>query len=272
MQCVNRSSNYVNLKTRPSGSSINCEGPKTADRAVYRLVKAAAEDLGVDPGSPNRRLNGSEARSDCTNSCESITMGSSSSSMRSICSKGRIREAEYNSLIIYQLSRARKLADFDGPISLTTITNYADFMKDLNSRAQSSYNPDDIFFDDYDANQLRSILRNRQDAFKPDSLADDVVPLVAAFGSQTHGDARKAIDLLRWAGELAERRGATRLSRLMSVMLRRNTPKTASSATSAAFRLKRNSLSTPWRRRPTTQENILSGSLLDLRQDVPIHC
>jgi len=98
-------------------------------------------------------------------------------------------------------------------------------MKDLNSRAQSSYNPDDIFFDDYDANQLRSILRNRQDAFKPDSLADDVVPLVAAFGSQTHGDARKAIDLLRWAGELAERRELTRLSRLMSVMLRENTPK-----------------------------------------------
>jgi len=32
--------------------SINCEGPKTADRAVYRLVKAAAEDLGVDPGVP----------------------------------------------------------------------------------------------------------------------------------------------------------------------------------------------------------------------------
>jgi cell division control protein 6 len=81
-------------------------------------------------------------------------------------------------------------------------------MTDLNSRAQSSYNPDDIFFDDYDATQLRNILEHRRDAFKPDSLADDVIPLVAALGSQTHGDARKAIDLLRWAGELAERRGA----------------------------------------------------------------
>jgi cell division control protein 6 len=120
---------------------------------------------------------------------------------------GPYQEAEYNSLI-YQLSRARKLADFDGPISLTAITNYADFMKDLNSRAQSSYNPDDIFFDDYDATQLRNILEHRRDAFKSESLADDVIPLVAAFGSQTHGDARKAIDLLRWAGELAERRGA----------------------------------------------------------------
>jgi cell division control protein 6 len=70
-------------------------------------------------------------------------------------------------------------------------------MKDLNSRTQSSYNHDYVFFDDYDPTQLCSILRHRRDVSKPDSLADDVIPLVAAFGSQTHGDARKAINLLR---------------------------------------------------------------------------
>lgn len=32
--------------------SVNCEGPDTADRAVYRLVKTAAEEIGVDPGVP----------------------------------------------------------------------------------------------------------------------------------------------------------------------------------------------------------------------------
>jgi len=187
--------------------SINCEGPKTADRAVYRLVKAAADDLGVDPGVPQTGVSTDQKLERLyelmREYCDGVIFILDEIDML----EGPYQEAEYNSLI-YQLSRARKLADFDGPISLTTITNYADFMKDLNSRSQSSYNPDDIFFDDYDANQLRSILRNRRDAFKPDSLADDVVPLVAAFGSQTHGDARKAIDLLRWAGELAERRGA----------------------------------------------------------------
>jgi cell division control protein 6 len=81
-------------------------------------------------------------------------------------------------------------------------------MSDLNSRANSSFNPDEVFFDDYDATQLRHILRNREDAFKEDTLDEDVVPLVAAFGSQTHGDARKAIDLLRWSGELADKQGA----------------------------------------------------------------
>ncbi len=187
--------------------SINCEGPKTADRAVYRLVKAAAEVLGVDPGVPQTGVSTDQKLERLYELMREYYDGVIFILDEIDMLEGPYQEAEYNSLI-YQLSRARKLADFDGPISLTTITNYADFMKDLNSRAQSSYNPDDIFFDDYDANQLRSILRNRQDAFKPDSLADDVVPLVAAFGSQTHGDARKAIDLLRWAGELAERRGA----------------------------------------------------------------
>ncbi|WP_198665772.1 Cdc6/Cdc18 family protein [Haloprofundus halophilus] len=187
--------------------SINCEGPKTADRAVYRLVKAAADDLGVEPGVPQTGVSTDQKLERLYELMREYYDGVIFILDEIDMLEGPYQEAEYNSLI-YQLSRARKLADFDGPISLTTITNYADFMKGLNSRAQSSYNPDDIFFDDYDANQLRSILHNRRDAFKPESLADDVVPLVAAFGSQTHGDARKAIDLLRWAGELAERRGA----------------------------------------------------------------
>nr|WP_136602758.1 AAA family ATPase [Salinigranum halophilum] len=187
--------------------SINCEGPKTADRAVYRLVKCAADDLGVDTGVPQTGVSTDQKLERLYELMREYYDGVIFILDEIDMLEGPYQEAEYNSLI-YQLSRARSLADFDGPISLTAITNYADFMKDLNSRAQSSYNPDDIFFDDYDATQLRSILMHRRDAFKPDSLADDVIPLVAAFGSQTHGDARKAIDLLRWAGELAERRGS----------------------------------------------------------------
>jgi cell division control protein 6 len=187
--------------------SINCEGPKTADRAVYRLVKAAADDLGVDPGVPQTGVSTDQKLERLYELMRENYDGVIFILDEIDLLDGPYQEADFNSLI-YQLSRARKLADFNRPISLTAITNYADFMKDLNSRAQSSYNPDDIFFDDYDATQLRSILKYRRDAFKPKSLADDVIPLVAAFGSQTHGDARKAIDLLRWAGELAERRGA----------------------------------------------------------------
>ena len=40
---------------------------------------------------------------------------------------------------------------------------------------------------------------------------DDVIPLAAAFAAQTHGDARKAIDLMRVADELTEREGDARV-------------------------------------------------------------
>jgi cell division control protein 6 len=78
-------------------------------------------------------------------------------------------------------------------------------MESVGSRALSSFTPEDVHFDDYDANQLQSILRRRQDAFFDNVLDEDVIPLAAAFAAQTHGDARKAIDLIRVAGELAER-------------------------------------------------------------------
>ena len=190
--------------------SINCEGPKTADRAVYRLVKSAADDLGVETGIPQTGVSTDQKLERLYELMREHYDGVIFILDEIDMLEGPYQEAEYNSLI-YQLSRARNLADFDGPISLTTITNYADFMMNLNSRAQSSYNPDDIFFDDYDAAQLRNILEHRRDAFEADALAEDVIPLVSALGSQTHGDARKAIDLLRWAGELAERHGSTRV-------------------------------------------------------------
>jgi len=84
-------------------------------------------------------------------------------------------------------------------------------MDAVGSRAVSSFTPEDVHFDDYDANQLQAILRRRQDAFHDDVVDDDVIPLAAAFAAQTHGDARKAIDLMRVAGELAEREGDARV-------------------------------------------------------------
>lgn len=45
---------------------------------------------------------------------------------------------------------------------------------------------------------------NREDAFREGVLSDDVIPLSAAFAAQEHGDARKALDILRNAGELAK--------------------------------------------------------------------
>ncbi|QLH84970.1 AAA family ATPase [Halosimplex pelagicum] len=185
--------------------SLNCEAPKSLDRAVYRLVGEVAEDVGTEVGVPESGVSTDrkfERLFDLINdNYDAVIFILDEIDLL----KGPYEDPAYSSLL-YQLSRAENLGNIEGSVSVTALTNYTHFMQDLNSRAESSFNPDDIFFDDYDANQLRAILRNREDAFKEGTLTDDVIPLVAAFGSQTHGDARKAIDLFRWAGEFAERR------------------------------------------------------------------
>lgn len=114
------------------------------------------------------------------------------------------------SALLYQLSRMNDLVGFND-MSVVALTNQPDFMRDLDSRAESSFNPRDVHFPDYDANQLREILYNREDAFFDDVLEEDVIPLAAAFAAQDHGDARKAVDLLRTAGDIAVNEGATKV-------------------------------------------------------------
>jgi cell division control protein 6 len=80
-------------------------------------------------------------------------------------------------------------------------------MEDLDGRAESSFNPQDVVFSDYDANQLQAILERRRDAYREGVLDDGIIPLSSAFAAQDHGDARKAIDLFRKAGEIADRQG-----------------------------------------------------------------
>jgi len=91
-------------------------------------------------------------------------------------------------------------------ISIMGISNDLKFTDFLDPRVKSSLGEEEIVFPPYDATQLGDILQHRAEvAFKPDALTDDVIPLCSAFAAQEHGDARRALDLLRTAGELAER-------------------------------------------------------------------
>jgi cell division control protein 6 len=106
---------------------------------------------------------------------------------------------------LYNLSRMNsELAN--SRISIMGISNDLKFTDFLDPRVKSSLGEEEIVFPPYDANQLRDILQHRADvAFKGGALTEDVIPLCAAFAAQEHGDARRALDLLRTAGELAER-------------------------------------------------------------------
>ncbi|ERH02640.1 MAG: orc1/cdc6 family replication initiation protein [Halonotius sp. J07HN6] len=106
---------------------------------------------------------------------------------------------------LYNLSRMNNELE-NSRISIMGISNDLKFTDFLDPRVKSSLGEEEIVFPPYDATQLGDILQHRAEtAFKPDSLTDDVIPLCSAFAAQEHGDARRALDLLRTAGELAER-------------------------------------------------------------------
>ncbi|MDY6958985.1 MAG: ORC1-type DNA replication protein [Halobacteriota archaeon] len=116
--------------------------------------------------------------------------------------------------ILYNLSRINSELD-NSKVSIIGITNDLNFIEFLDPRVRSSLGEEEIIFPPYDANHLRDILENRASmGFKDDVLEEDVIPLCSAFAAQEHGDARRALDLLRVSGEIAERLGAKKVSEL----------------------------------------------------------
>jgi cell division control protein 6 len=114
--------------------------------------------------------------------------------------------------VLMQLSRARESGKADCHLGVIAISNKIEYRDELNERVKSSLREEEFVFQPYDANQLRDIMNHRRDAFRDDVLTDDVIPLTAAFAAQEHGDARKAIEILRHAGELAERQSNERVT------------------------------------------------------------
>lgn len=93
-------------------------------------------------------------------------------------------------------------------ITIIGITNDLSFRDNLDLRVKSSLSEEEILFKPYNAVQLRDILLERAShGFKPGVASDSVLSKCAALAAQEHGDARRALDLLRVAGELAERAG-----------------------------------------------------------------
>jgi len=100
-----------------------------------------------------------------------------------------------------------------GKITVVGITNDLRLVDMLDPRVKSSLGEEEIVFPPYDAEQLRKILEDRaRMAFRDGALDPDVIPLCAALAAREHGDARKALDLLRTAGEIAERNGDERVT------------------------------------------------------------
>jgi len=80
------------------------------------------------------------------------------------------------------------------------------FVDELDPRVRSSLSEEEIIFPPYNALQIQDILKQRAEkAFKENAVEAGVIEKCAAYAAKEHGDARRALELLRIAGELAER-------------------------------------------------------------------
>lgn len=98
-------------------------------------------------------------------------------------------------------------------IILVGISNDLRFLDSIDPRVKSSLSEEEVIFPPYNAVQLEDILKKRSNkAFKSAAVESAAISKCAAFAAREHGDARRALDLLRVAGELAERNGDSRIS------------------------------------------------------------
>ena len=114
--------------------------------------------------------------------------------------------------ILYQLTRANEQLEA-GSLTMVGISNDLTFKEKLDPRVISSLGEEEIVFTNYNVEQIKKILEERiNESFIENAIEDPALNLCAALAGGEHGDARRAIDLLRVAGELAERQQSDKVT------------------------------------------------------------
>ena len=113
--------------------------------------------------------------------------------------------------ILYNLTRINSQLK-KSQVSIVGISNDVRFMENIDPRVKSSLGEEETIFPPYNAMELKEILEERAKlAFRPDVLEGGVLEKCSAYAAREHGDARRAIDLLRVASEIAERENAIKI-------------------------------------------------------------
>ena len=114
--------------------------------------------------------------------------------------------------MLYNLTRINSELK-NSQVSLIGISNDLLFVDSLDPRVKSSLSEEELVFPPYNAMQIQDILRQRaKEAFAENSIEQGVIEKCAAYAARDHGDARRAIELLRVSGEIAERETTTRIT------------------------------------------------------------
>jgi cell division control protein 6 len=110
--------------------------------------------------------------------------------------------------ILYELTRINEALS-KSKVAIVGISNDLRLKEFLDPRVFSSLSEEEMVFRPYDANELRNILLERSRlSFFDGCLTEAALSICAALAAAEHGDARRALDLLRVAGEVAERDAA----------------------------------------------------------------
>ncbi len=113
---------------------------------------------------------------------------------------------------LYNLTRINE-EDTESQISIIGISNDIMFVEGIDPRVRSSLSEEEIIFPPYNALQIQAILNQRVEfAFNKEIIDFGVIEKCAAYAARDHGDARRALELLRVAGELADRKNAKKVT------------------------------------------------------------
>lgn len=183
---------------------------KTANTA-YKILYEIAEEMGINNGEKKQQVY-----------FTGLSMGEATDRILDFIQKKKKLHVilvidEIDSLvdkngddILYNFTRANERMYEGGFVSLIGISNSLTFKDKLDPRVRSSLSEEEMVFNPYTILQLQKILSDRAKlAFNDDAISTAAINLCAAMAGKENGDARKAIDLLRVAAEIAERERAS---------------------------------------------------------------
>ena len=191
--------NKINLKI----IYLNCKLKRVAD-TEYRLIAQISREMGHE--IPPTGLPTDEVYKIFVNIIEK-------EKMLLVLILDEIDEIVKNTgdKILYNLTRLNSELK-KSEISLIGISNDLIFIDHIDPRVKSSLSEEELVFPPYNAIQLQKILKERaKTSFDKNVIGQGVIEKCAAYAAKEHGDARRALELLRVAGELAERNNSEKL-------------------------------------------------------------
>jgi len=179
---------------------INCKHDDTNYRVLADLCEAVGERIPFTGLSTSEVLKRFINLADASNKSMFVVLDEVDSLVKKTGDK-----------VLYDLTRINDQLS-KAKVSIIGITNDLKFTEYLDPRVRSSLGEEELVFPPYNASELEDILKKRSEgAFHMGVLGGEVIKLCAALAAKEHGDARRALDLLRVAGEVAERGGDTKV-------------------------------------------------------------